>query len=276
MSRFRILVESLVKSIYIEGLDEDAARLVALYEDAITDHYTGKEKTPAIGLTEYLDDRLTKEKIGDYNIKIAHVGHSGNGKSFYVSAYVEVPVVDGFDPMPVELIYRSADHSKRQNQSDEKRYKNIDVFVPDEDIFAKGANKNKYTKNPNAASDEPKYYIMKSRDSNTNKEIEDYRVSYVNVAINQIVKKLQERIKEYTEIFKSTKDKNKLPADIFYDKETHPLLVNWLYRYKELQKAKDKTAALDKATKDIKTTMAQQDKPKSDRPILSLNSFQHQ
>ena len=39
MSRFRILVESLVESIYEEGLGIEEARLIALYEDAVTNGY---------------------------------------------------------------------------------------------------------------------------------------------------------------------------------------------------------------------------------------------
>lgn len=275
MSRFRILVESLVESIYEEGLGIEEARLIALYEDAVTNGYkfrNGEDKedsTVASWFTEELDKAIEGLSIEGYEVKVTGRGirgNAGNGKSFYGVAYVEVPYKD-FDPMPVELIFRSSDHSKIQSKSDSYNQKNIDVLVPDDKMFASGANKDKYTKNPNDATNIPKQYIMRKRDPQTKEVLPggDYYRDYIERAVEQIKSILKARVIKFPQINIDKIDQ--LPEDFI---KTHPLFTDWFYRYKKLQRAKEKAAELDKAALDSKP---EAEKPKSDRPVLSLNTF---
>ena len=182
MSTFRTLIESLVKNIYVEGLSLEESCLVTLYEDAIAkyedaitkqfmDYYSAVsgsgQKPQIVKFTEDLDAAIDGMIIEDkdkhkYKVSIAprpsKPTDNDQGISIYAYAIIYINIasslkkilgIDFNKPMPIEIVYRSSDHSKIKDSRVTKLGKK-DTSNDDVDVFVPGAKYERlpYVRNP--------------------------------------------------------------------------------------------------------------------------------
>lgn len=251
MSTFRTLVESLIKKVYVEGLSIEESQLVTfiescerlyLKEDVLTDKYRAWHKDfkqdingnilplpKIVSFTEELDKAIIEHPISGITPRIIKRGETrGDLISFYGYAVFDIPAisiakelgVNIEDKLPVEIVYRTSDHSKPANQREGKN-DDIDVQVP-----AKQYEKIPYAQRTMGNTSQYPYEFLftdKKKDKKTKEYTWTYNYcpEYIGTALTMLDAAYEKRYSGYKELLNKTisgikkayKDKGKVSSD---------------------------------------------------------------